>query len=174
MNMQSVAHSSIKNQESSWTDDPFSLKGQFKGVVNINHKRNLSQFAEELAYQFGQFDGHQYSINLLDLSEFDQNELARLYMELTGRETSECVNGADFSTDNEFTCALLAMLQDDCKETRNAFAEVTRKNIITYYSEPLQHILDEACHDLLCSLNNDNSNYSYQDKDSGEILWRKF
>ncbi len=174
MNMQSVAHSSIKNQESSWTDDPFSLKGQFKGVVNINHKRNLTQYAEELAYQYGKYDGHQYTLNLDDLSDYDQNELSRMYMELTGRETSECVHGNDLSIDNEYTCALLAMLQNDCQETRDHFTELTRSNIIAYYSEPLQHVLDEACHDLLCSLQNEDGNYSYQDKDSGEILWRKF
>jgi hypothetical protein len=175
MNARSLAHTIIKNQqESSWSDDPFQLKGAFKGVKTINHKEQLSQFAEELVYQFGTFNDNQYSLDLSDLSEFDQNELARLYMECTDRETGECVHGDDFSIDNNFTCALLNMLQNDCIETREEFANVTRKNIITYYAESIQDVLNDACHNLVCALSNEAELYQNQDRETGEFYWSKY
>lgn len=171
MNERSIAYSHVQNQHpSSWIDDPFQL-GTYavKGVTNINHKKNLSDYAEELAYNYGKYEVDHYELILEKLSDYDQNELARLYIEATGREVTECVNGNDFSIDNEYTCALLAMLNGFCKETRDKFAEVTRKNIITYYHDSLQKILDEACQDLLCNLN-DNKD---QDREEGQAYWGK-
>lgn len=173
MNATSLAHIDIINQQKpSWNDDPFDLKGSFAGVAKMNHQRNLEDFAQELVYLYGIKSAGNYNLQLSKLSDDDQNELVRLYLEANGRELTECVNGNDFSIENEYTCALLAMLKDDCKETREAFADITRKNILTYYSESLQNVLDEGCHDLFCHLNNEAGYHSYQDQESGDICWR--
>ncbi len=173
MNMSNLAYNNQEKQPS-WIDDPFDLKGTITGVNVMSHKQRLSAFAEELVYQYGKHDGEQYSLNLLNISSHDLNELTRLYMESTNRETSECVHGTDFSNDNKYTCALLAMLQNDCKETREDFAAITRINTIIYYSISLQKLLNEACHDLVCNLQNESGFHSYQDKDSGDICWSKY
>lgn len=152
MNKSSLAHSDVENQRS-WIDEAFSYTPYpTKGAPVLSHKRALANYAEVLVYQFGTYFNKEYTLFLDDLCESDQNELVRLFMEATDRETNECVHGNDFSIDNDYTCALLAMLKDNCVDTREHFAEVTRKNIITYYSKSLQEVIDEACHDLICTL----------------------
>ena len=174
MNNISLMHNNVKNQQSSWIDDPFQLGNNFKGLRLVNHKTNLSNYAEELAYTYGKYNGEQYDLILSELPEDEQNELVRLYLESIDRETSECVHGKDFSIDNDYTCALLAMLKDDCEETREHFATITRKNIIIYYTDSLQYVLDEGCHDLLCNMNNESGMYSRQDIETGAYYWSKY
>ena len=170
-----LARSYTKNQQpSSWTDDPFDLKGQFTGVKPLNHKQQLSHYAQELVADYGKYNYDYCKLNLLDLSTDNQNELLRLYIETTGRELTESVNGDDFSINNNFTSALLLMLHNDCQETREHFAEVTRRNLLTYYKQSLQDVLDEACHDYWCALNAEQGYYSQQDSESGEIFWGRF
>ena len=176
MNSRSLAHNYTQNQQpSSWIDDPFQLGAHIiNGLKPMDNQQNLSTYAEELVYQFGKYQDDQYSLNLFDLSEYDQNELARLYMETTDRETGECVHGNDFSIDNDYTCALLAMLKNNCLETQTTFAEITRKNIITYYAKSLQTVLDDACNDLQCHFNEEQGFSQQQDRESGEVFWGRF
>ena len=174
MNVISLPHRNVQNQQqSSWIDDPFDLKGSFKGVISVNHQRNLSDYAQELVGNYAKYDCEQYDLVISDLPEDEKNELVRLYMEATDRETGECVHGNDFSIDNNYTCALLAMLKDDCKDTREHFAEVTRQNIIIYYTDSLQEIIDTACSDYLNSSMNDQGYYADQDMEHGDFHWRK-
>ncbi|SRR6266481_5700741 len=175
MNKNSLAQSYIQNQQnSSMIDDAFELTSRFKGLRVVSNQQNLSDYAQELAYTFGSHNGSHFELSLIDVPEDEQGELVRLYMDSTGRETSECVHGNDFSIDNDFTCALMALMKEDCQETRDTFADITRKNILNYYANSLQIILDEACHDLLCALNNESGLYSYQDTESGETVWSQF
>ncbi|HEY2811781.1 MAG TPA: hypothetical protein VGJ00_10395 [Rhabdochlamydiaceae bacterium] len=138
----------------------------------MNHKRTLELYAEELVHHHADYDADGYSLNLCDLSDSDQNELARLYVEYTDRDLCECVNGNDLSINNDYTCALLAMLQNDCHETRERFADITRKNIITYYKSQLQDVLNDACNDYLLHVNNENGLYAYIDTEHGDVVWR--
>lgn len=166
---------SIKNQEhSSWNDDPFDLKGAIKGVEGLSHSRNLYFYAEEVVQRHATFDGECYIIAFPDLPEYEQNELARLYIEYNDREISECIYGQDFSINNKFTCAILLMLKDDCKRTRENFAETTRKNIISYFEKDLQKFLDGCCNDLLHNQNNEEGFFAQECRDTGETVWRKF
>ncbi|HHF7350861.1 TPA: hypothetical protein ACPSKZ_000711 [Legionella anisa] len=137
-------------------------------------QRNISTYAEELVCDYAKYECGQYELNLHDLPSDEQNELARLYIESTDRDTAECVYGNDFSPNNEYTCALLAMLQNDSQENREKFAEVTRKNIIIYYEKSLQNLLDEACHNYLHSINNEQGYYAHRDMEHGDFHWRKF
>ncbi len=155
-------------------NDPFDLGNTVKGLTYLNHKRNLSDYALELVGQYAKYSSEQYELSLDMVPEEDQNELARLYIESIDREIEWACYGSDQSINSDYLCALLAMLQDDCEETRQRFAEVTRKNIIVYYTTPLQEIIDDACHNYLHSMNNESGYYANQDTNSGEIYWRKF
>lgn len=176
MNDERVQHSYTQNQaQSSWIDDPFGIESYIvKGLTQVNHQKNLSNYAEELVVNYAKYDNNNYYLSLSSLSEYDQNELVRLYIEATDREVNECVYGNDFTINGEFTCAILNMLQNDCKETRNHFAEITRKNILIYYKKSLQQLLDEACENYLQIINTENSYYTYQDRDHGDVVWGKF
>lgn len=155
-------------------NDPFGLGNTVKGLTNVNHQRNLSNYAEELVAHYAKYVGEQYELFLSDLPEDEQNELVRLYIEATNREVNECVHGSDFSIDNEYTCALLSMLKNDCQETRENFAEVTRKNTIIYYTNSLQEVLDDACNSYFHMVNNESGYYAHYDLEHGDNCWSKF
>lgn len=163
----------MQNQ-SSWNDDPFELNGAVQGAASMNHCQRLYFHAEEVISRHAKFDGECYNVAFSSLPEYEQNELARLYLESIERETSECIHGDDFSIDNKFVCALLKMLKNDCRETRESFADVTRRNIILYHHSDIQNFLDEVCDDLLRNQFNEEGFYSQQCKDSGDLIWSKY
>jgi hypothetical protein len=100
------------------------------------------------------------------------SKLLALYFEFNDRET-ECVNGDDFSIDNDYSCALLKMLKDNTVENQANFAAIVHQNITTFYQKSIQKILDDACHDYLHNVNNEAGYFACQDRDSGDIEWRK-
>lgn len=143
-----------------------------KGLT-MNHERNLSNYAEELVSDYAKFKNDEYELFLSDLPESEQNELVRLYIEYTGRDLVECVNGNDFAIDNEYTCALLSMLKHDSQRNREKFAEVTRKNTILYFEKNLQEVLNDACHNYFNNRMNEEGYYANQDMQHGDIYWSK-
>ncbi len=174
MNKISLQHNYVQNQDmSSWNDDPFDLKGTFAGVANMKRNKSIEDYAQELVSSYAKFIDGEYDLTINMLPEDEQNELARLYIESTDREVNECVYGDDFSINNPYTCALLAMLKCDCQKTREDFADVTRKNIIIYYMESLQEILDNACDSFLNNIMNEQGYFSHRDLDHGDNLWEK-
>lgn len=171
----SVEQTFVKNQQqSSWNDDPFSVRGTAMGFALMNNEQKLNYFAQELVGEYGKYSFDSCTINLSNIPPDEQNKLVSLYIDYTGRELTECVNGQDFSIDNQYSCVLLAMLNNNCKETRDDFAEVTRKNILAYYSKSLQELLDTAALNYLCDLNNEAGYFYEQDRETGEVHWSKF
>ena len=158
-------------------DDDLSISrthgNNVKGLARMSHQRTLSNYSEQLVAEYANYSCDQYDLPLSKLPEFEQNELARIYIEATGRETGECIYGDDFSINNDFNCYLLAMLANDSRETRENFAEATRKNIIIYYEKSLQKILDDACDRHLGNEYNEAGYFSSQDRDTGEVYWSK-
>jgi hypothetical protein len=145
-----------------------------KGLSKMNHLRMVENHAEYLVAQYAIYENDGYQLLLSDLPEDELNELTRLYLEYTGRDTGECVHGGDFSIDNNYICALLSMLQDNSHETREKFAETTRINIIKYYEHSLQDLLDRACLSYEQSINNENGIYAHIDMDHGDVVWSRF
>ncbi len=69
---------------------------------------------------------------------------------------------------------MLTMLKDNTPKTRNHFAQVTTKNILTYYKETLQNRLDIGC-DIY--FNNEMNNAGYHseiDSENGDVIWGRF
>lgn len=176
MNERSLAYNYVQNQQqSSRTGELFQI-GTYavNGLGTMSHKINLSHYAESLVSKHATFDHGEYYLHLGMLSDEEQNELVRLYLEFTDRETAECVYGDDFTINSSFTCALLAMLQNDCKETRDNFAEVTRNNTLVYYTESLNELLSAACDNFLHLQMNQEGYYAQQDMEHGDISWGRF
>lgn len=176
MNNSSVAYSYVQNQQtSSWIDDPFQVGTHvFKDLKPMSNKKQLSDYAEELVSQYAKYECDQYELTLNMLPEDEQNELVRRYIESTDREINECIYGDDFTINSSFTCALLAMLKDDCKETRESFADITRKNTLLYYKDSLDEELETACDNFLHMQMNEQGLYAHQDREHGDIVWGKF
>lgn len=172
MNNISLYQPITKNQ-SSWNDDPFDFKGDFAGVASLSHEKRLFNYTDELVANYGKLIQDEYKLPLETLPEFEQNELARLYLEYTDRDLTECVNGNDLSIDNEYTCALLNMLKDDCQKNRDALSSIMRKNIISYYAESLQDLLNTSCDDYLNNAMNEDGYYADRDMEHGDFSWSK-
>ncbi len=172
MNIISLSHNYVQKQPS-WNDDPFDLKGKFAGVAILSHEKLLFNYADELVAHYAKYNSDQYELSIDMLPESELNELARLYLEYTDRDLTECVNGNDLSIDNEYTCALLNMLKDDCQKTRDALSNIMRKNIISYYAESLQNLLSTSC-DARLHNEMDEAGFHYRrDYDHGDMVWSK-
>jgi hypothetical protein len=163
-----------RNNAETIKHDPFGLGNSVTGLTNLNFEKNLSNYAEEIVAHYARYEREQYELSLSDLPEQEQNELARLYIESIDREIEWACYGSDESINSNYLCALLSMLKDDCQETREKFAEVTRKNIIIYYEKSLQKLLDEACLYYQHSKMNEQGYYAHRDMEHGDFLWSAF
>lgn len=153
-------------------NDPFDLGNTVKGLTYLNHEKNLSIYALQLVGQYAKYSHDQYELSLEMLPEEDQNELSRLYIESIDREIEWACYGEDQSINSSFLCALLSLLKNDNEETREKFAEITRKNVLTYYKNTLQEILDNACHEYYFNEMNESGYHSQYDSDNGDLVWR--
>jgi hypothetical protein len=147
MNALSLAYSNAKNQQPSWIDDPFDLKEPVTGVTQVARERSLKDYALELVGSFADFIGNQYELTLEKLSSVYQFELVRHYIESIDREIEWACYGEDLTLNSSFLCAMLEMLKNCNSETSINFAQVTTRNLVAYYKDTLQKILDIACND---------------------------
>lgn len=176
MNALSLAYSKEQNQqkEPSWNDDPFNFKGSFAGVANMDHERNLDDFIKELVSSYGILHQDHYELNLDSLYLPYQLELARLYIESIDREIEWACYGEDQTLNSDFLCALLAMLKDNTPKNRSNFAQVTTRNILIYYKETLQNLLDIGCDIYFNNEINESSYQSECDNENEDVVWGKF
>lgn len=173
MNALSLAYSNAQKQ-TSWIDDPFELKGFVTGVTKISdHERNLRDYTQELVYSYGVRHDDHYELVLDKLSTPCQMELARLYIESIDREIEWACYGDDQTLNSEFLCALLKMLKDQTAQSRTNFAQVTTRNILIYYKETLQNLLDTACEDYFCNEMHEAGYRAETDYDHGDVVWRR-
>lgn len=173
MNALSLAYSNAQKQ-TSWSDDPFDLKGFVTGVTKLSdHQRNLNDYALDLVSCYAKFKDDHYELDLDMLSSPYQLELAQHYIESIDREIEWACYGDDESINSEFLCALLAMLKDSTPKTRLNFAQVTTRNILIYYKDKLNEILSDACDTFY---NNEMHEAGYrceQDMEHGDFVWRR-
>lgn len=173
MNTLSLTYSNAQKQ-SSWIDDPFDMKG-FTGVKRVSdHNCNLNDYAIELVAGFAKFKDDQYELTLDMLSSPYQLEFARLYIESIDREIEWACYGEDQTLNSEFLCKLLAMLKDSTPKTRTEFAQATTRNILVYYKDTLQNILNEACEDYYTREMNEAGYRAEIDMNHGDCHWRKY
>lgn len=175
MNKQSVAYVNVRNQ-TTFEDDPFDIGLSFKsqGLTMISHERQLELYAEELVSQHATYECEEYTLNLENLSIEEQSELFRLFLESIDREfETDAILGNDYAINSDYNCALLAMLENDNTATREAFSDVTRRNMITYYENSLQKALNEACESYLRYTNQEAGLRCHQDENHGDLVWSK-
>lgn len=176
MNALSLAYSNAQkqHQESSWSDDPFDIKGLVTGVTRVSsHKRNLEDYALDMVSSYAKFKDDHYELSLDMLSSPYQLEFARLYIESIDREIEWACYGEDQTLNSNFLCALLAMLKDSNAQTRAKFAQVTTGNVLAYYKETLQNILDEACDSYYTNQMHEAGYRCEQDLDHGDFVWSR-
>lgn len=139
----------------------------------MTHQKRLNSFLSDLVSNYAKHDGDVYNLSLDDLPEDEQGNLASHYLETIDREVNECVYGNDFTINSDYTCALLKMLKDPTPENRDDFARLVNKNVIVYFHESLQSLIDEACNDYLHEEMNDAGYYAHIDRNHGDLVWSK-
>lgn len=154
MNKISLSHVTMPNQQQSSRNGDF-----YAGSAYMNHEKNLYQFCQCLVSVHNQNYDPRLELDIDMLSDEEQNKLALLYIESLEREIEWACYGEDESINSSFLCALLAMLQNNTDETRENFAEITRKNVLIYYKKSLDEMLSNAMGIYLNDVENGNSWY---------------
>lgn len=172
MNALSLAYSNAQKQ-SSWIDDPFDMKG-FTGVKRVSdHQRNLDNYIQELVASYGIYCQDHYEIKLEMLTEEEQDELVHLYIESIDREIEWACYGNDESINSDFLCDMLSMLKCNDDESREKFAETTRRNLRCYYKDKLEDLLMTGC-DIYYNAEMNEAGYRAEfDLDHGDVIWRR-
>lgn len=172
MNALSLAYSNAQKQQS-WIDDPFDLKGLVTGVTPVSHQRSLEDYAMELVSNFAKYHDDHYELDLDMLPTSYKLELTRRYIESIEREIEWACYGEDQTINSEFLCAMLAMLKDSNPQTRMNFAQVTTRNLLEYYKEPLQDLINIACNELFCAEMHEAGFRGSRDVEHGDFVWSK-
>ncbi len=169
MNNINIQHNTVQKQEPSWIDADFNIKKSFAGVARLSHQDKLDHFIQELVISYGIYCQDHYEIDIDCLTEEEQTELTRLYIESIDREIEWACYGLDETINSDFLCAMLAMLKDNNPKTRNQFAITTRKNLFVYYKLSLQNLIDIGCD---VHYNNErNQEDMRSDYENGDISW---
>lgn len=176
MNKNSLAHSRAQNQQqSSWIDGPF-LSGThaFKGLKPMSHQRNLDDYIQELVSQRGKYCSDHYELTLSMLAEEEQDKLIHLYIESIDREIEWACYGTDESINSDFLCDMLSMLKLNTEESRQKFAETTRRNLLVYYQDTLNQLLTTGCDIYFTNEMNEAGYRPEYDQNNGDVVWGQF
>lgn len=172
MNILSLSQYTIQNQPL-WIDDPLDVNSFVTGVTPLSSQDSLIDYAMELVSSYASFYEDHYKLDLDMLSSPLQFEFSRLYIESIDREIEWACYGEDQSLNSDFICAILALLKDVTPETQTNFAQITIRNILIYYKDTLQKILDTACEDYFCNEMRESGYYAEQEMDNGDVIWRR-
>lgn len=174
MNKTSLTYVNTRNQ-TTFKEDPFDIGlGFTQGTSMLGHERQLELYAEELVGRFAKYQCEEYTLDTEKLPQVELSELTRLYLESIDREfETEAILGKDCSINNDYNCALLALLKENNQENRDRLAEITMRNFTTYYDKELQEILNDACMSYLFYTNQEAGYRLYQDDEHGDFLWGK-
>lgn len=161
-----------KQDTSSMNDDPFGIGIRFvQGMTNMSHQKRLESYMEDLVSQYATYEDDAFILHLVDIPLDEQSELLRLYIESIDREIeAEAIYGNDFSINSDYNCALLSVLQANTLDNQKNLSNVIQKNILNYYSESLQGMLDGACESYLCDRHELNNTCIRYDRDHGDAV----
>lgn len=150
-------------------DSEFALS-DVKGLTQMQ-KEDLYNYAEELVGIYGKFKDDRYELTLDMLPKPIQYDLCRIFIESIDREIENACFGNDESINNDYLCAMLAMLESNTAQNRERFAKITQKNLLNYYRENLNNLLDNACESYFLTYAENEGLRSVQDPEHGDIFW---
>jgi hypothetical protein len=171
MHALSLAYSNAQKQ-SSWIDDPF--EGFVTGVTPLSHQRTLEDYIQELVSSRGVYRQDHYELSLNMLADDEQDELVRLYIESIDREIEWACYGLDESINSDFLCDMLSMLKNNDEESRQKFAQTTRKNLLSYYAKQLDELIVTGCDTYYNAEMNEAGYRAEFDLNHGDFQWRKY
>ncbi len=69
---------------------------------------------------------------------------------------------------------MLAMLKLNTKESREEFAETTRRNLLAYYKKTLEDLLQKGCELYFTNEMHEADYRADYDLENGDVVWGKF
>lgn len=115
-----------------------------------------------------------YFLTVDDLDTDEQGELAALFLDYYDRDTSECFYEADqYAINDNITCALLKMLQNDTPDNREDFANLVRNNTIKRFRKNMEEMIDERCSALFADEMSEAGLHAHYHADNGERYWSR-
>lgn len=113
----------------------------------MSYQKELNSILSNLVCDYAEYNSDSYYLSLNDLPSDEQGKLAAAYLETIDRDIADCVYGNDLSENSNYVCALLKMLKDPSKENKDNFSTIVNNNILVYFKEELQGLINEACND---------------------------
>lgn len=127
----------------------------------------LNRYIHELITSYGKFTGDTYQLSMASLHDDEQGELVALYLEANDYDPLECLVNGELST------LIFAMMKSDTPDTREDFSKAVKKEILKYYSESIQNIIDDCCNDYLHESFNAKGLYAKRSS-TGDLYWSAY
>jgi hypothetical protein len=114
--------------------------------ITMTHYQRLINYIDDLVLDKATREEDGWFLSFDDLDEDEQGQLVTLMLEYDDRDTSECFHQPDqYAKDDEITCSLIKMLNDNSPDNREDFANLVRKQSIKCYQSKLQEEIDDRC-----------------------------
>lgn len=114
--------------------------------ITMTHYQRLINYIDDLVLDKATREEDGWFLSFDDLDEDEQGHLVTLMLEYDDRDTTDCFHQADqYAKDDEVTCALIKMLNDNSPDNREDFANIVRKQSIKSYQSKLQEEIDDRC-----------------------------
>lgn len=167
----SIVYQDFNAKQTSRNDDPFNLRGAFKGLDMSKHQNNLDKYIANIADDYATENRDGMSLDLSMLPKQETDKLLRLYIESIDRETENAHLGLDESANSSFYCALQAMLADNNEDTKQQLADTINANMLEYYKEVLNRLLEDGCNKLFAYRMEGEGFYLARDEQEGSYYW---
>ncbi len=120
-----------------------------KGILSMTPYRNLVTYIDALILAKGIFNNEEYSLSIDKLDEHELGNITCLFLEYDDRDTSDCFYEADQkSIDDNITCSLIKILQNNSPENNLTLSSLIRFNTIKKYKSKMQELIDERCEEV--------------------------
>ena len=143
-------------------------------MTKMNPNTVLRQHINSLVSDYAIFNGNNYELFFDNLSDTDQGDSVKYYLETIDRDINEAIYNDDFDINNDLTVNLLQILSSNSKEDKIKFAEVARENTIKYFKNDLQELITEACQEYQDNRYDEHGYTAHQAQDNGETIWCRY
>lgn len=146
-----------------------------KGLAAMNYSKEVSNFAEHLAFHYAKHDGDVYTLFVSDIAEFDLHEFAAIIMASDDGYANEATGCDNPWYEKAMLPALLRYLKNSTdKDEQIEFNKAWREGVTKYFETTMQELIDDACNNRLHSEMNDAGYHGHIDRNHGDFVWSRY
>lgn len=110
-----------------------------------NHYNNLINYIDELIDIHCEYEDEGYFLNIQQLDDDELGKLSYLFLELNNRDTYEFFIDSSKDKNDEVTCALIKLLQDNSYDNQQDLSNLIFKQSIQFCKPFIQIEIDNRC-----------------------------